>query len=120
MTLPEGAVTLTAVATDEAGNATTSEAVAVTVDSIAPVVAVTSPAANASFGDDNDADDQAAGFQTDVTVSASQVENGQTVSVRSTVGASAARRRRPAGPRHSLHLARGRSDPHRRRLRHER
>ena len=86
VTLPEGAVSLTAVATDEAGNATTSSAVSATVDSIAPVIAISSPAANASFGDDNDADDQTAGFQADVTVSAGQVENGQTVSVRSTVG----------------------------------
>jgi len=86
VTLPEGAVSLTAVATDEAGNATTSSAVAVTVDSIAPVIAVTSPAANAAFGDDNDADEGLIGFQTEITVTTGQVENGQQVTVRSTVG----------------------------------
>src|SRR5205085_1127570 len=44
--LSNGAHTLTARATDTAGNATTSAAVSVTVDNAAPTVAVTAPAAS--------------------------------------------------------------------------
>ncbi len=85
-TLPEGSVSLTAVSTDQAGNSTTSAAVSVTVDSQAPTIAITSPAANTELGDNDDVDEGLIGFQTNISVTTGQVENGQQVSVRSTVG----------------------------------
>jgi large repetitive protein len=84
--LPEGPVTLTVVTTDLVGNSTTSEVVSATVDSVAPTVSITSPAGGATLGDAQDVDLNTPGLQVDVGVTAAAVANGQTLTVRSTVG----------------------------------
>jgi hypothetical protein len=84
--LPEGAISLSAVATDQAGNATTSGAITANVDSVAPTVAITSPVGGATLGDAQDVDDLAPGLQVDVGVITGSVADGQTLTVRSTVG----------------------------------
>lgn len=75
VTIPEGSHTLSASASDAAGNTTQVTGIGLVVDSVAPVVAVTSPAAGATVS--TDADPATGGFQVVVTVTYGQVEPGQ-------------------------------------------
>ena len=89
VTFPEGSHTLTASVTDSAGNNSTTAGVALVVDSVAPVVAVTSPSANATLTTDDDL--ATPGFQISVTVSYGQVEAGQPLTLSSSTGGQLAR-----------------------------
>ncbi|MBI3073907.1 MAG: FG-GAP repeat protein [Deltaproteobacteria bacterium] len=76
--LAQGNSALTIQVTDLSGNTCTSTPVNVTIDTVGPAFAVTGPASPTS-----DVDLTAPGIQSDVVFSASSIETGRTISIRS-------------------------------------
>lgn len=82
--LPEGNHTLSAQASDAAGNVGTTPPSALLIDSIAPIIAIEQPSDGQTLS--TDADPVADGFQSEVQVRYSQVEDGRTVRLFSSTG----------------------------------
>ena len=86
VTLPEGEVTLGATVSDLVGNETTATSVTVSVDSIAPVVSIDQTPCDGTCADEDDTDADTGGLQVVVPVTATQVGNGRTISLVSSLG----------------------------------